>query len=106
MKRIEITHELFEYIEAPDTPATAAGSPSATQGAGDDYDLLNHDTKKIIISSNKAKQNAVLQGKKGHLVYLFPLLANCITCKENDLKNQLKEIFMEVAAEIGLHEDF
>eukprot|EP01114_Cavostelium_apophysatum_P016981 TRINITY_DN4944_c0_g1_i2.p1 TRINITY_DN4944_c0_g1~~TRINITY_DN4944_c0_g1_i2.p1 ORF type:complete len:1482 (+),score=384.90 TRINITY_DN4944_c0_g1_i2:202-4647(+) len=40
--------------------------------------------------------------KKRHLLKLFPLLCDCITTKENEIKELLKEIFHTAAREIGL----
>jgi len=42
------------------------------------------------------------RGKKRHLLKLFPLLCDCITTRENEMKEQLKEIFHEAAKELGL----
>ena len=48
------------------------------------------------------KTNPFLNGKKGHLIYLFPLLTKCIVCKEQDIKVLLKEIFDEISKEMNL----
>jgi hypothetical protein len=46
--------------------------------------------------------SALLSGKKRHLLKLFPLLCDCITTKEPEIKELLKEIFHTSAKEIGL----
>lgn len=51
----------------------------------------------------KAKiKNPYLNEKKGHLIYLFPLFTKCIMTKEQDVKNQLKEIFDDISEEMDL----
>ena len=44
----------------------------------------------------------LFSGKKRHLLKLFPLLCDCITTKENEVKELLKEVFHEAGKEIGL----
>jgi len=47
-------------------------------------------------------KNPYLNGKKGHLIYLFPLFTKCIICKEQDIKVLLKELFDEISKEMNL----
>ena len=51
----------------------------------------------------KSINNPYLNGRKGHLIFLFPLLIKCITSKENDVKIQLKELFDEISKEMDLN---
>ena len=44
----------------------------------------------------------VLNRSKGHLIYLMPLFSECITCREPELKDLLKKIFLEVSKELGV----
>lgn len=44
----------------------------------------------------------VLNKSKGHLIYLMPLFSECITCREPELKDLLKKIFLEVSKELGV----
>jgi len=41
-------------------------------------------------------------GKKRHILNLFPLLCDCITTKENDIKQLLRDVFHSAAKELGL----
>jgi len=50
-------------------------------------------------------KSALFSGKKRHLLKLFPLLCDCITTKEPEVKELLKEIFHEVAKETGLEDN-
>lgn len=52
--------------------------------------------------NTKKQPNIYLNGRKGHLIYLFPLLTKCIVCKEQDIKILLKEIFEEISKEMNL----
>lgn len=45
-----------------------------------------------------------LRGKKSHLIQLLPLLADCVTSKEAELKEYLKDIFFEISKELGIPE--
>ena len=45
-----------------------------------------------------------IQGYKGHLLYLFPLLNQCIMTKESELKYQIFSIFNEISFELGLND--
>jgi len=56
-------------------------------------EMQKEDNNKSI----KSEENPYLNGKKGHLIYLFPLFTKCITTKENEVKVILKEIFEEVS---------
>lgn len=47
-------------------------------------------------------KSPLVTGKKRHLLQLFPLLCDCITTKENSLKEILKDLFHETAKAIGL----
>lgn len=53
---------------------------------------INDDKEKITFQSSK----------KRHLLKLFPLFCDCITVKEPELKEKLKEIFHLIGKEIGL----
>ena len=57
---------------------------------------------RIKIYHESKKNNDLLQSKKGHLIYFLPLFSECIVSKENELKELLREIFKEVAKELGL----
>jgi len=57
---------------------------------------------KIKIYSTKKENEPLLQGEKGHLVYFMPILAKCITCKDPELKELLRDIFTEVSKELGI----
>jgi len=41
-------------------------------------------------------------GRKRHLLKLFPLLCDCITTKEAEVKELLKDVFHEAAKELGI----
>lgn len=63
----------------------------------------NNNNTEISENSILPKQNPYLNGKKGHLIYLFPLLTKCITCKEPEVKVLLKELFDEISIELDLN---
>jgi len=42
------------------------------------------------------------KSKKRHLLYLFPLLCDCITTREEGFKDRLRDIFHMVAKEMKL----
>lgn len=66
---------------------------------------LHPDISEDSTDSNKGsnvKINAKITGKKRHLLLLFPLFSDCITVKEPEIKEQLKEIFHAVARELGI----
>ena len=44
----------------------------------------------------------VLNSNKGHLVYLMPLFSECITCRDPELKELLKKIFLEITKGLGV----
>jgi len=46
--------------------------------------------------------NVTASGNRRHLLHLFPLLCDCITTKETEIKELLKEIFQTSGKEIGL----
>lgn len=48
------------------------------------------------------KPSSVAVGKKRHLLKLFPLLCDCITTRESEIKPLLQEIFHQVAKELCL----
>jgi len=48
------------------------------------------------------KISNVATGKKRHILKLFPLLCDCITTRENEIKQLLREIFHTAAKELGL----
>jgi hypothetical protein len=43
-----------------------------------------------------------MKGTKRHLLHLFPLLCDCITTREESIKERLKAIFHEMAKAMGL----
>ena len=49
---------------------------------------------------------AHLQGKKAHLLFLMPLFAECISCREQELKDNLKDIFFMISKELGISGQF
>jgi hypothetical protein len=54
-----------------------------------------------LVQEDKLPQ-AYGSSKKRHLLYLFPLLCECITTKELTVKPLLKAIFHATATEVGL----
>jgi hypothetical protein len=55
----------------------------------------------ITVVTKRKTLPSLLQEKKGHLVYLMPYLARCISCKDAELKELLKDVFMELSKEMG-----
>ena len=63
--------------------------------------LLIEDIKYLIeIQSD----NPFLKGKKGHLIYMFPLLTKLIMSNEAEIKQTLQELFQEISREMNLPE--
>jgi len=58
----------------------------------------------VNFPSKKENSNKTFsyKGKKQHLLQLFPLLCDYITVKESETKDLLKNLFLEIAKEIGL----
>lgn len=54
-------------------------------------------------NNEKIVKNPYLNSKKGHLIYLFPLLTNCIMTKEPEVKLLLKDLFEEISLEMNLN---
>lgn len=48
------------------------------------------------------KVETSMRGKKRHLLKLFPVLCDCITTKESEVKELLKDLFHEVGRELSL----
>lgn len=59
-----------------------------------------HPSLKLVDNDNLPKNYS--NSDKKHLLYLFPLLCECITTKENSIKPLLKEIFHITSSEVGL----
>ncbi len=50
----------------------------------------------------KYNVNPYLNGKKGHLFYLMPLLSKCLMSKELEIRPNLKVIFDMISSEMDL----
>jgi len=57
----------------------------------------------IKIPSEGTENRSLIEGSRGHLVYLMPLFADCITCRDPELKELLREIFREISKEFGVN---
>eukprot|EP01117_Protostelium_nocturnum_P011498 TRINITY_DN4169_c0_g3_i3.p1 TRINITY_DN4169_c0_g3~~TRINITY_DN4169_c0_g3_i3.p1 ORF type:complete len:1577 (+),score=290.08 TRINITY_DN4169_c0_g3_i3:487-5217(+) len=53
-------------------------------------------------STEEKNPHIALKGRKRHLLLLFPLLCDCITIRETEMKESLKKIFHAAAKELGL----
>lgn len=63
-------------------------------------ELSLHPSLKLV--QDDKLPSAYGSSKKRHLLYLFPLLCECITTKEASVKPLLKSIFHSTATEVGL----
>ena len=81
------------------------GMPIARERLAEVSSILGH-LKSLELDSDMELEEKSPQaiGKKKHLLKLFPLLCDCITTKENEIKQLLKEIFYTIGKELGLNE--
>lgn len=102
LKNLSIPLNSFEFTDNFDEneEAKAESMIISTSSVDDEEFAKKYSTIKIKGDLNKT--NALIQGRKGHLVFLFPLLAECIGSKEPDIKDILKDIFLEVSKAMGL----
>jgi len=56
----------------------------------------------IPINSHPDMDVKILNGSKGHLIYLMPLFSECITCREAEIKDHLRKIFLEISKGLGV----
>ena len=55
-----------------------------------------------VFKATSSASEAFQKSTKRHLLFVFPLLCDCITTKEDSIKEMLKEIFHLAAREVGL----
>lgn len=56
----------------------------------------------IPINSHPDLDVKILNSSKGHLIYLMPLFSECITCREPEIKDHLRKIFLEISKGLGV----
>lgn len=61
-----------------------------------------HTSLELVDSNSRQLSANYNTSKKRHLLYLFPILCECITTKEDSIKPILKELFHMVAIETNL----
>lgn len=86
-----------------DESVASSGTEEIEEDRALDFSLLIGSFEQISLIRIPAKPNrneSLVQGAKGHLVYLMPIFSEFITCKDADLKVLLKKIFVELSKEI------
>eukprot|EP00744_Colponema_vietnamica_P005232 GILI01007685.1.p1 GENE.GILI01007685.1~~GILI01007685.1.p1 ORF type:complete len:820 (+),score=183.62 GILI01007685.1:1-2460(+) len=94
------------------SPATSFVTPPALESAGAvdssaeaEGGVAYHPHPTPVLSSAGLVSHKVLPSLKGnnaHLLHLFPQLCECITAKEPELKELLRDIFHDISRELGL----
>ena len=57
---------------------------------------------RIYPSNENTKIVNLKETYKSHLYMLMPVLSECITTKENDIKGALKDIFLCISQDMGI----
>lgn len=65
------------------------------------YNLELHPALEVL-PEQTSQITSKMTGTKRHLLHLFPLLCDCITTREESIKERLKAIFHEMAKSLGL----
>lgn len=63
-----------------------------------------HSSLALVETGNDQLPSNFSTSNRKHLLYLFPLLCECITTREETIKPLLKEIFHLAAQEVGLEQ--
>lgn len=102
LKKLSIPMNSFEYSENFDEHEEVKMESTMMTGNAVNEDEFAKKYSTIKIRASENKNNSLIQGRKGHLIYLFPLLAECIGSKEPEIKDILREIFQEISKALGL----
>lgn len=102
LKILSIPANSFEYSETFDESEEVKIESAIITGALDQDEEFAKKYSTIKIRASNSKNNSLIQGRKGHLIFLFPLLAECIGSKEPEIKDILREIFQEISKALGL----
>lgn len=64
--------------------------------------LKNLDLVEGCLTKEGGKREALIEGKKAHLMLLMPLLSHCVTSKELEIRDKLKDIFLSISDELHI----
>ena len=62
--------------------------------------MKNLDLVEGCLTKEGGKREALIEGKKAHLMLLLPLL--CVTNKEREIRDKLKDIFLSISDELHI----
>jgi len=106
LRKLQIPSNSFLICEGEEEirdDSTASETEELFEDKGLDFSQLQGSFEQlslIKIYSKKNKNESLVQGPKGHLVYLMPIFSEFITCKDADLKVLIKKIFIEISKEV------
>ena len=97
LKDLSVPENSFELVEN----FQGEEMPNETPGLKE-HDEFDVKSAKIKVQMSESSSNLqLIQGKKGHLIYLFQLLSELIRSKESEVKDVLADIFIEISKTLG-----
>lgn len=96
LKELSIPENSFEFVDNLQAEDNQNESPMMK-----DKGELDKSAKIKIEVAESSGNLQLIQGKKGHLIYLFQLLSELIRSRESEVKDVLADIFVEISKNLG-----